>query len=219
MKFKELSPKVQEKVIERMSEKYRDSIEDWWYEEVIEEFKDDMQRYGIEDVNVYFSGFYSQGDGASFEGIVTDQELFLKNALGIHESTPIIQIGDQKHSDKILSDLVDLGFGYLDLDKYDAEDLSISFDKTDSRYHHDRTMSANISPGYDLDLNLEPRDERDPDKELEKLEEEATEWAREEARNLYSKLESTWEELNTKEMVQDWIEQMDYDFDEEGNLE
>lgn len=217
MKFKELSPKVQEEVIERMSEKYQDSIEDWWYEEVIEEFKDDMQRYGIEDVNVYFSGFGSQGDGASFEGIVNDQELFLKNALGIHESTPIIQIGDQKHSDKILNDLVDLGFDDLDLDKYDAEDLSISFDKIDSRYHHDGTMSANISAGYDLDLK--PQDERDPVKELEKLEEEATEWAQEEARNLYSKLESTWEELNTTEGVQDWIEQMDYDFDEEGNLE
>lgn len=219
MKFKELSPKVQEKVIERMYQRYADSIDDWWYEEVIEEFKDEMKRYGVEDVEVYFSGFGSQGDGASFEGIVNDQELFLKNALGIHESTPIIQIGDQKHSDKILNDLVDLGFDYLDSDKYKAEDLSISFNKIDSRYHHERTMSANISPGYDFDLNLKPQDGRDYEKELVKLEEEATEWAQEEARNLYSKLESTWGELNTTENVQDWIEQMDYDFDEEGNLE
>jgi len=59
-------------------EKYRDinTGHDWW-EYVYEVFCQDMADIGIRVDQMYFSGFWSQGDGACFEGAVTDWRLFL----------------------------------------------------------------------------------------------------------------------------------------------
>lgn len=52
---------------------------DWW-DCVYEGFRQDMQDKGIDVDDMHFSGFWSQGDGACFEGKVEDWELFLKTA-------------------------------------------------------------------------------------------------------------------------------------------
>lgn len=49
---------------------------DWW-DSTYDMFKEDMQAKGIEVDRMYFSGFWSQGDGACFEGSVTDWDLFI----------------------------------------------------------------------------------------------------------------------------------------------
>jgi hypothetical protein len=62
-KFQELSPKTQNRTLE----KYRETlVDDWWYEPIIEGFKERLERLGYWDIDCFFSGFYSQGDGASF---------------------------------------------------------------------------------------------------------------------------------------------------------
>lgn len=54
----------------KLIEKYRDiNVDhDYWYEDVIQDFKTDMLEFGITVERVYFTGFWSQGDGACFEG-------------------------------------------------------------------------------------------------------------------------------------------------------
>jgi hypothetical protein len=59
--FSELSEKVQQKVLEKR--RYWD-VEHDWSEHIIDAFKEDHPQY--EDCEISFSGFYSQGDGASF---------------------------------------------------------------------------------------------------------------------------------------------------------
>ena len=64
-KFNELSDEVKEKVRDRYRKDYPDTK--WWwpiYEDVISKSKE----YGItlEDEDIQFTGFWSQGDGASF---------------------------------------------------------------------------------------------------------------------------------------------------------
>lgn len=64
-KFNELADKVKEKVRDRYRKDYPDT--EWWcpiYEDVISKSKE----YGItlEDEDIQFTGFWSQGDGASF---------------------------------------------------------------------------------------------------------------------------------------------------------
>ena len=54
---------------------------DWWAS-VYDSFKERMAAIGIRVEQMYFSGFWSQGDGACFEGWVDDWSLFLKS-LGI----------------------------------------------------------------------------------------------------------------------------------------
>lgn len=64
-------------------DKYRDwNVEhiDWW-DGVYDCFKSEMEELGIEVDRMYFSGFWSQGDGACFEGRVSEWEKFLQ-ALG-----------------------------------------------------------------------------------------------------------------------------------------
>ena len=50
---------------------------DNWYDFVYDAFTDDMERLGVAVGKIYFSGFWSQGDGACFEGAVEDWDKFL----------------------------------------------------------------------------------------------------------------------------------------------
>ena len=64
-------------------DRYRDINTDHeWWECTYECFKERMEAIGIEVDQMYFSGFWSQGDGACFEGQVSNWGLFLKS-LGI----------------------------------------------------------------------------------------------------------------------------------------
>lgn len=64
-KFDELSEQAKQVAIEE----HRDINVDWdWYEPMFEGFKEQLEEVGFYDVDIFFSGFYSQGDGASFDG-------------------------------------------------------------------------------------------------------------------------------------------------------
>jgi hypothetical protein len=68
-----------ESVSEKTIDKYRhinvDGI-DWW-EYTYNEFTESMEQVGIDVDRMFFSGFWSQGDGACFEGRIGDTKLFL----------------------------------------------------------------------------------------------------------------------------------------------
>lgn len=66
-------------IAESLIEKHRHiNVEhvEWWDSEY-ECFKQDMAEVGIEVDNIYFSGFWSQGDGACFEGKIDNLQLFI----------------------------------------------------------------------------------------------------------------------------------------------
>lgn len=61
-------------------EKYRDfNVEhiEWW-DCVYDDFREDMEKAGIHVGDMSFSGFWSQGDGASFTGYINDNKLFFE---------------------------------------------------------------------------------------------------------------------------------------------
>lgn len=72
--FNDLPQQLKDKILED----HRDinTHHDWW-ECVYEGFISDMKDVGIEVDRMYFSGFWSQGDGACFDGKVCDWETFL----------------------------------------------------------------------------------------------------------------------------------------------
>lgn len=72
--WEQLPEKVQASLIEC----YRYTLvdEDWW-RNVYDNFEASMEVHGITVSKMYFSGFWSQGDGACFDGGVTDWGLFL----------------------------------------------------------------------------------------------------------------------------------------------
>jgi hypothetical protein len=64
-KFDELSEETQNKLIEK--NRYI-NVDFWeWYDNVYDQYIEKIENIGFEDIKIYFSGFYCQGDGAMFE--------------------------------------------------------------------------------------------------------------------------------------------------------
>ena len=63
--FDELSREAQHTVINR--ERFINVDDSFWYEPVIEDWTEELEHRGFEQVKILFSGFGSQGDGACFE--------------------------------------------------------------------------------------------------------------------------------------------------------
>jgi len=64
--FEELTANAQKKVF---ADHRQDYVDPYWWTNVYEDFIDDMKKYGIvlAHDDIHFSGFGSQGDGASFD--------------------------------------------------------------------------------------------------------------------------------------------------------
>lgn len=77
-KFNELRQDIQSQVIERLRNINVDYSE--WFDFVYNEWYKKLNGLGFEDCQIYFSGFWSQGDGASFIGKITDFSKFLKDS-------------------------------------------------------------------------------------------------------------------------------------------
>lgn len=66
IKYADLSPKQQEKVLRIYQEKYLESYE--YANFILENNREELEELGFFNVKIYYSGFYSQGDGACFTG-------------------------------------------------------------------------------------------------------------------------------------------------------
>jgi hypothetical protein len=76
---------------EKLLTRYRHiNVECEWWDYVYDEFKEYMQAQGVHVERMFFSGFWSQGDGACFEGHVEDWEVFLKT-LGYGDNPVLIK--------------------------------------------------------------------------------------------------------------------------------
>ena len=62
--FSELGEEAKQRVIERNRD-YA-AVDEWW-DSTYEYWKEELERLGFHNAKINFSGFYSQGDGASFE--------------------------------------------------------------------------------------------------------------------------------------------------------
>jgi hypothetical protein len=70
--FEELASEAQKKVIE--CERFINVDDDFWYEPIIEDYAEQLERLGFEQVKMWFTGFGSQGDGACFTATVNIEQ-------------------------------------------------------------------------------------------------------------------------------------------------
>ena len=178
-----------------------------WCDPIIEGFKENMGEIGVADVDCQFSGFNSQGDGASFTGKVNDNKTFLK-AIGITPTS--VGLGD-KTSKKF----------YTALDSI-AENVYITIQRNDRNHYHHNTISANVEVDGDeeieLDLGLGMIIDIDVNGICEKIEPSITDWARDKSKDLYKDLENYYEELSSDETIASDLEAGGHTFDKEGNM-
>lgn len=180
-------------------DKYRDwNVEhiDWW-DCVYNDFKSEMEAIGIEVDNIYFRGFWSQGDGACFEGCVRDWRLFLPS----------------------------LGYNCPALIELAVNHFSFSVEHSGHYYHENCTSFGNNLPLPDHDEDRWFADnylpyEQDSVQEAAAMallnqylagsfEDEFTEAFKNHMRELYKQLEAEYEHLTSDEAVLDALEAND----------
>jgi hypothetical protein len=72
--FNELPEAIQEKVLNDFN---ADPL--YYHDPIIEGMTEDLESIGLEDIDIQYSGFWSQGDGLSFTAEVRDTNLFLEH--------------------------------------------------------------------------------------------------------------------------------------------
>jgi len=178
---------TESEIKDELIEKYCDiNVDHDWWEYTYDEFKIEMQLKGITVDEINFSGFYSQGDGASFTGRV-DMIQFLK-VNGMEEY--------------FMGATFFAGQG----------ELWAEITRGSSRYSHENTVSVNLiadtynnyeegSTRYEVYEAMEDVLQI----EWKALEEDVTDICRGYMQDLYSKLRDEYEALTSREAIWETI--------------
>lgn len=185
--FGELSEAAKKKAIEDS----RDiNVQHQWWDCVIDDAENVADILGLSDMNVFFSGFYSQGDGASFsaafqyrKGMVQAIKEYAPADKQLHAIAGAIASAHKKGFYKLSGKI-----------------------SCDGRYCHEYAMRiASISHetrGYDFDFSCS--------------EDDLLEAYRDFARWIYRQLEAEYEYQTGDEAVSDTLAAMEYTFTEDG---
>jgi hypothetical protein len=196
----ELNTEAKEKALQSIMNdsifQNRDVDLDW----AVENAQDELEEgFGLANVEVSFSGFCSQGDGASFTGRVVNIPKFIR-AIGIKD------------------EILDKAMQALD------EVYEMSIVRIDSRYVHENTVRFDLDPIDDTELILmSPFGIGDITLDLNDLlveiglEDKASKWVKEKSREIYDKLERAYGEEFSEDAAEEWADQWEIQFDEEGN--
>lgn len=189
-------------------EEHRDiNIYDDWWDCTYDDFKADMEAKGIHVSDIWFSGFWSQGDGASFTGYISDNKKFFEQH-ELMESYPWIA-------------------NLMSLDG----DFTLNIERTGHRYAHENTVSVEVSftdmfynvliheTGGDLRRNVIEQWDAQLDAEYATISGPVTEIIRDYCRDLYRRLEEEYNYLTSDEAVWDAIVANDLDVIEEEEEE
>ena len=212
--FEELSPEAQENALNNN----RDINVDYegWEDGVTEGFKEDMGEIGIDDITISYTGFNSQGDGASFTSDDVDtRKLF--DAVGIKSNKALnMEVDDErsKGEDKEFYDLLDTmeEVGQLDRNRIKPEEIKVWIKRTDRHHYHYNTVEAEV------EIWDEPDGWEEPDTFTVDIADQVTQYVRELCKDLYRSLEKEYDYLTSDEGVKETLIDSDYKFDEEGNL-
>jgi hypothetical protein len=211
--FEELSPEAQENALD--NSRYI-NVDHGWEDVVTEEFKENMRKIGIDDIMILYTGFSSQGDGASFTSDDIDtRKLF--DAIGIKSSKALNMETDDERSDgenKNFYDLLDTleDIGQVDRNRIKPEEIRVWIVRTDSNHYHYNTVRANV------EIWEEPDGWEEPYGFTAELEDKVTEYIRGLCKDLYRDLEKEYDSQISDEAVKETLMDNDYKFDEEGFL-
>ena len=187
--FSELNPTAKEVALER----FRDINvnDDYWSDPILEGFREKATQAGFDIDQIYFSGFWSQGDGAMFTYTGFNDSM-LKN---------FVEQVDLSEADKviILSQADTCGKGIHRGHYYHEKSCD----------HYTTLDNTNLDWEYAADLISQLDDAFD--KYVTKTYEDL-------CRELYGDLEKYYEELTSEEAVQEAIEDNGYEFTEDGQI-
>lgn len=182
MKFNELNEQQKARALD----KHRDINVDYdgWCEHITSEYYEKLEALGFEDVESQYSGFCSQGDGASFTASNIDIEKFLRKTKRwshyrkLHEFIKINEISGEVKRDH------------------------------GSRYCHYNTTEVVLSGDWQIDLTPAQQALYD------ELQKELDDYITEQGKAYYTDLDKCYYDLISDENVKESIIANDMDFEE-----
>ena len=187
-------------VSEKILEKYRHiNVEhhDWWDCEY-ECFREDMKAKGIDVERMYFSGFWSQGDGACFEGRFDDVRTFIDSHFKPDEYPMIRKLLDEGGS--VLLSVSHSGHYYHE----NCTSFSFDADTLENVMSIPTDFHQQVVESMDEKLSTEVAD----------FEKASIEIFKNHMRDLYRRLETEYDGLTSDEAVAEAIIANDLNEDE-----
>ena len=170
-----------------------------WHENIIDSFTVEIApAFGVDCKDTHFTGFWSQGDGACFEGSFEYRK-------GMTEAVRRLEI----YNSDGRSELLDIAQEMASLQKSNFYGLYGSA-KHSGMYCHSRSVTIDVrrdGPGYSGDI--------DP---AEGTDEAYAECLRDLMDWLYRQLEEEYEYLTSDEGVSGWLKDQGYEFTADGEL-
>lgn len=185
--FNELTEESQQSVIENL---HNINVDFQWWGFCMDDCKEIAALMGIDIENIYFSGFWSQGDGACFEGEYNYRKQSVKL---IKEYAPLDM------------ELHAIAEGLQKLQKQCVYQLSATV-KHSGHYSHERCTDINVFFGDEY-----ANEDKDYPEDLRELLRDFMRW-------IYSRLESEYEWLTSEESIKETILCNEYEFTENGEL-
>jgi hypothetical protein len=227
-KFDELEGRAKEKARQWLADTATDH--EWW-DGVYDLAKEDGAKRGFEIEDIRFSGFWSQGDGASWTGSV-DVKQFVEWMLEQPEDTPAHRWVDaDRHRYLCLVELMKDGW------------IERNINVTRSGYHyvHENTTGPENDLNWDplfTEMELARHEESTLHSEgvlkgasvvgvaegidvkhlIEDLDAKIKEEVRAFSRHIYKQLEAEYDHLTSDEQLTEMAEANDYRFDEDGDV-
>lgn len=185
--FEELEEKAKEKA--RADQREFCLHFDWW-DYVYDWAREAGGMMGINIKDIYFSGFYSQGDGACFVGDYEYKKGWKKSIVSNYRDEELVKIGESLQA-------IQKNYFY----KINATITSNFY----SRYSHEK--SVNIDCYVDDETHLRPEDDEDIQECLRNF-----------MRWIYSKLENEYVYLNSDESIDEHIIMNGYLYNKGGSI-
>jgi len=211
-KYGELSESAQQKA----REWYLDGMDYDWWDSVYEMAIEDGKEKGFYIDKIYFSGFHSQGDGASWIGQVDVRQWLEENlpdSIGVSAWAQLIQ-----------EDVVDKFCKVVANNSHYCHESTMQFndveDHTDE-FTDDWLMELpSIFKGMEVQhlFDIIVSDDNCPLKSTEGITQAIAESGKQYAKDIYHRLREEYEYLCSEEMMLDHFDANDYHFTNEGKL-
>lgn len=181
--YADLNEAQKEKAIEIMRDLENQDSTPFWAENITDDWKEDLEsNYGISEAVIYWSGFCSQGDGASISTeYYIDIEKFLRKCKAWSKF-------------RVLHNIVD------------REEIHAKVNRSSSRYSHENTVSGSVELDYNIDWTSTQ------EAAAERLEEFLTDKIRELSRELYRELDKENDYQQSDEALWATIEANEYNY-------
>jgi hypothetical protein len=210
-KYAELEPHAQQKA----REWYIEGMDYEWWEGVYEMAIEDGKEKGFYIDKIFFSGFCSQGDGASWIGQVDVRqwlETHEKDSIGLSAWCQLVQEGIVSKFSKVEAN----NAHYCHESTMQFSDV---WDETGIEDNEPLVLPSifnGMSIGNMFDIIA--TDTNCTLKDVDAITQAITESGKDYARSIYSQLREEYEYLCSDEMMLDHFDCNDYHFDEDGRL-